>query len=240
MRGLGRRVSLLAVFAVIATALLGSAYTLWYENLRLTMNVATATLDGQVQCGNAADNDNTPANWGLLGAHAFYSAPNPAAMPPSGVGNIVASGPIDSTFHTWQLTISNAYPGYALDCEFELFNNGSVPWRIETEVIQVDTPSQQTGYSSTCGAPHVGLCWAGSYPTNATSWTDKTGLPIFAQAKDYRGCSVNSGTQGSFFIGVNQSALEHATYRVTLKFQVNQWNESQWSDCNSSGPIARP
>lgn len=236
MKGLGRKASLLAIAALIATALVGSAYTLWSENLAVDATLTTGTLDGKIHCGNAADNDEIPSLWGALGAHAYYPPP----VPLKDIGDMISSVPADPSYHTWVLTVSNVYPGYAFDCEFELFNNGTVPWHIETEVIQVDAPAPQSDFSSQCGGAHTGLCWAGTYPTSPTSWQNPASSPIFVQAKDYRGCQVHEvGPQGSFFVGINQSALESQTYRIVLKFQVNQWNESQWSDCNSSGPIPR-
>ncbi len=236
MFSIGRTSGVLALVLVVVTALVGAAYTLWYEEVQVSATVSTANLDGQIQCGNAADNDEIPNLWGQLGPHRFYLPPSPL----KDIGDIVSSAPSDSTYHNWVLTISNAYPGYAFDCQFELFNNGTVPWHIETEVIAVDTPDPQADYTGQCGSPHTGLCWAGTYPTSQTTWQDPTVPPIFVQAKDYRGCQVHEiGPQGSFFIGVNQSALEGKTYKVTLKFQVNQWNESQWSDCTGSGPIPR-
>ena len=74
MKGLGRKVSFLAVAAVTATALLGASYTLWYENLNLNATVATGTLDGKINCAVAGDNDE------LTGGAIIEGYPAPATQ----------------------------------------------------------------------------------------------------------------------------------------------------------------
>ena len=50
MRPLGQKASFLALAAVIATAVTGAAHAMWFEDLRLTTNVITGTLDARIGC----------------------------------------------------------------------------------------------------------------------------------------------------------------------------------------------
>ncbi len=55
------------------------------------------------------------------------------------------------------------------------------------------------------------------------------------------GCQVHSdnifGAGGSFFSGVNQSASENSLYKISINFRVQQWNESQWTNCNDNPAV---
>jgi hypothetical protein len=50
MRPLGHKASFLALAAVVATAVMGAAHAMWFEDLRLTTNATTGTLDARIGC----------------------------------------------------------------------------------------------------------------------------------------------------------------------------------------------
>jgi hypothetical protein len=225
MRRLGRKASFLALIAVLATAMLGAAYSLWFENLTLTAHVTTGTLDGKIRCGIPTDNE---TNGWDDSSEPFNSYPQAVPL------KDVATTPTGSQngVHEWDIIVSNTYPGYMLDCEYHLTNTGSVPWHIETEVITVSTGAPpvviENGVCDTADPFNHGFCIAGEI-----SPTNPAGHPIYVQIEDIRGCQVhhNGEEEGSLFIGVNQSAHENTTYTITISFQVNQWNESLWDNC---------
>lgn len=239
MRGAGRKASFLGVMAVMATALLGAAYTLWYENINVTANVATGTLDGRIICGGiVGDNDGININGDIVigpgdipgGTISGYPVP----IPDKDVGHVISSQVND---HEVLITVTNAYPGYAIDCEFELSNIGSVMWHVETEIITVDVPvgDPYGDYNSIPCLAGATNCVAGSVgPTNPLA------PPIYVRARNIQGCQIHPGTDndesGSIIIGVNQSAIESSTYIIKLTFQINQWNESGWYGCRQDNP----
>lgn len=239
MKGLGRRASFLAIVAVFATALMGAAYTLWYEDLTLHAEVAAGELDGQIICGTQSDNDDSsnPANTTSAG----YPDPNPGNLVVKDIGEIDFSGPdanAPDPEQAWIITVSNAYPGYALDCEIELYNTGSVIWHVETQIIEVSSTDDPAGNYSGNPCPVTNNnCTAGNIGTPPNPF-DPQYPPIFVRLGDARGCQIHPGdpTTKSLIIGVNQSAKENATYHILVKYQINQWNESNWYGCDVDNP----
>lgn len=254
MTGLGRRVSALAIIAVVATALLGSAYTLWYEDLVLQTVVETGTLDGEIGCGSAIDNE--ISNWrsppSFQPPHGGY----PEAVPLKDVAVGPFSDGGDDFPHEWVIAVSNTYPGYALDCEVEIINTGTVPWHVENIAIKVEECETPAGpcteivpgpaeWATDCPTDQSGAdCMWGNfgisppnYPDGLDEWS-----PVFVEVENWTGCQVhaNNDLEASLFIGVNQSALELTTYRITLTYTLNQWNESAYIGCTNNGPILHP
>ncbi len=224
MKGLGRKVSFLAVAAVIATALLGAAYTLWYENLTLNATVSTGTLDGKIICSITGDNDE------LAGGAIIEGYPAP--VPLKDIGEIVSSAPDPAgNNHAWLISVTNAYPGYAFDCEYTIRNTGSVPWHVEVEQLVVTRDD---------GTPLFGTCTGFRCIYGEIAPTDPTKSEVFVDAGNWQGCQfhANEYDHDSFIVGINQAAKEHAIYKIQLKFQLNQWNESGWSDCRT--PVGPP
>jgi len=262
MNGLGRKASFLALAAILATALLGSAYTLWYEDLQFTAQVSTTSLDGQIRCGTISDNED--ANWpalpppsGVFPPHTEY--PQGPLLGPGGTLKDVATGPVSSnasppgTFHNWSVVVANAYPGYALDCEVEVRNNAPLPWHVEDIQIVVEECELPAGPCVVLGPPpasQVTTCPLGSatdctwgdlginpptgYPGGLGNWS-----PLFVEVANWEGCQVhqNQDLEASLFIGVNQPAKENTKYVITLKYTINQWNESAWTGCSQPKPV---
>ncbi len=140
MQGIGRKVSVLAMLAVFATAMLGAAYTLWYEDLKLNVDVATGELNGTIACTDPRDNDG-PGSWpsgplfnGYPQNNQYLNDGNPNN---DNIKNVGSGTVIQVDEDTVQLTILNGYPGYAFDCEYHIFNEGTVPLHIEDIQIVV-------------------------------------------------------------------------------------------------------
>jgi hypothetical protein len=246
MNALGRKSAFLALLLVMATAVAGSAYTLWFEDLQLNVQATTTSLDGRIRCGTVSDNENpvwpaTPPPSNDFPPHSEYPQADPlknVAVGPTSTGS--------SPFHTWSIVVSNTYPGWALDCEVEVRNNAPLPWHLETIVIKVEECVVPSGPCTTLTPPpasQVTNCpvaaftkctWGDlginppDYPDGLDDWS-----PIYVEAPNWQGCQVhqNGVLEGSMFIGVNQSAKENTKYVITVTYTVNQWNESVWDGC---------
>lgn len=240
MKGLGRRVSTLAILAVMATATLGAVYTLWFENLTLKTAVATGTLNAAVTCGTGvADNDGIDINNDEIGDLAIADIlgyPNPIPLKDVGMAAGETNPNLDP--HSYVITVTNAYPGYAVDCELELRNIGTVPWHIETVSLKVYKNGDLLPGNLVCtGTPIiVGNCTWGTISPTQTG-PDHSEM-YFALTEDPRGCQIHNplAWATSLIIGTNQEAEEGVTYTFVLEFQVNQWNESDWISCHVDNP----
>jgi|GEM_PF-6254894 len=250
MNALGKKASFVALALVIATALAGSAYTLWYEDVQITAQVSTTELDGRIRCGSVTDNENpnwpaTPPPSDDFPPHTHYPQADPLKD--------VAVGPTSSgsaPFHTWSITVTNTYPGWALDCEVEVRNNAPLPWHVENIDIKVEEcvlpagpctvltppPASQTTTcpvtsNSDCTWGDLGINPPPLYPGGLANWS-----PIYVEVENWEGCQVhqNQDLEASLFIGVNQPAKENTKYVITLTYTVNQWNESAWEGCNNA------
>ena len=250
MKGLGRKASFLAVVAVVATAVVGSAYSLWYQDLSTTQDITTATLDAQITCTQPTENEDS--QWAVVGP--FVQA-YPKANPLKEVASVTVL-PQTSPFHTAELDISNAYPGYAWDCEAHIYNTGPLPWHLEDLVINVlecdsdglhcvpvASPPPPASWAMQCDAYS---CWWGNlgisppaFPAGLETWS-----PFYVAIPNWEGCQVHNtnlggvGNGGSLQFGVNQSAKQHTRYKITIQYQVNQWNESSWTGCGNLKPGA--
>lgn len=255
MNGIGRRLSALFVVTVVATAMLGAAHTLWYENLKISAQVSATELDGQIRCGAVSDNEDLdewqwpPPPSNVFPPHTQY--PHGPLLGPGGTLKDVATGPVSSNpsppdFHEWSIVVGNAYPGFAFDCEVELRNNAPLPWHVETMAITVEECELPGGpcvvvdaWELECGVGGYGCEWGDlginppNYPDGLDEWS-----PIYATIESFLGCQVHQGQikSSSLFIGVNQSAKENTRYVITLSYQVNQWNESGWYGCGRDNP----
>lgn len=246
MKGLGTKATFLFLSLTLATAVLGSAYTLWFEDLRLEANVTTTTLDGEILCGQVGDNEAT--NWPAppSGQDPFGEYPEGPKLGPGGTlkdvaTSIVSDGGEDFP-HEWSLIVGNTYPGYALDCEVEIFNTAPLPWHVEDMTVTVEECEVPNGPCVLLDAWEL-VCdldedctWGDlginppNYPDGLDEWS-----PVYVEVESFLGCQLHQGDDlaASLFIGVNQSAKENVKYVITLSYQVNQWNESIWDGCGS-------
>jgi hypothetical protein len=260
MNALGRKSAFLAILLVFATALAGSAYTLWFEDLQLNVQANTTSLDGRIRCGIVGDNENL--NWpSPPDNHPVFDQPHSSypegpLLGPGGTLKDVATGPVsdrpDGDPHQWSVTIGNAYPGYAYDCEVEILNTAPLPWHVEDIQIVVEECPVPTGPCTTLVPPpnsqvtncplvalsdctwgDLGINPPSGHPGGLANWS-----PIYAEVANWEGCQVHQGIdlEASLFIGINQPAKENTKYVITLTYTVNQWNESVWNGCTQPKP----
>ncbi len=208
-----RPLAVVGLTLVLGLALLAIANALWFQTLSLHASVSTAEV--KVEWTGMSCQDNETAS----GFH-FRGWPNPS----KDVGKFTNDVGDDLT-----LTLSNAYPGYGVDCELELVDTGNVPVHLEQWEITVDDPSTPQNpdlvvhcTKSPCktrpGGPELYL---------------PIGDPIYGELVDGIGCQLHADDQmaSSFRVGVRQTAHENTTYVVKLHAQFNQWNESAWNGC---------
>ncbi|OAI40848.1 hypothetical protein AYO38_05035 [bacterium SCGC AG-212-C10] len=226
--------SVLCLIAVAAVALIGVAQTLWFEDMKLNAEVATGNLDAKIVCGtNAIDNDGIDVNNDGIGDLAIADIegyPNPIPLKDVGTSSgTQATPPAGGNPHAYVITVTNAYPGYAVDCELELRNQGTVPWHVESTALVVKKDGVPiVTYSLDCDGTNC--TWGDISPTLAGSGHSDV---YFELVEDPSGCQVHTKWATSLILGINQNASEDAIYTFELAFQVNQWNESAWISCNN-------
>ena len=188
---------------VVAICLLGAAQALWYEQLTAKTAVSSGTLDAELTCELE-----------------LYESEQ------EGISGEAAGS------HEYLITVIDASHGNQYRCELSVENTGNVAWRIETLDLRVfyEDEGGPQEYAVECPAPPNGdPCTAGGpWPDDGTNTE-----PLFVQIDDIRGCEVLAGdTQNAVLIvGVNEIAEPTTEHTLQLKFQVNQWNESDWDGC---------
>ncbi|MFN8507462.1 MAG: hypothetical protein U0547_07840 [Dehalococcoidia bacterium] len=226
MKGLGRKTSLLLVLAVIATALTGAAYSLWYEDVAVNAQVATGNLDVTWKLQYCRENEDANKTGQNFDEGFVWQSKQ--------VGNFTESSyPADSLV----LNVTGAYPGYAVDCKLDFVNLGNVPVHVEREYLDFDLDNDgdfdDLHIECTAG-PSLPQCR--NLDPVANPWTNTANTsPIFTRWTNGLGCQLhqNEPSSGDLFIGIRQPAAENTTYRVRFTVQFNQWNESGWTNCSA-------
>jgi len=220
--------ALLALGLVGAVALLAVANALWFQVLTINVNASTSEL--KVGWQGFVCSDNEPGG-------TFVSAGWPRQT--KDVGNFTPPqlDPTGSFFpDPAEITVTNAYPGYAIDCEVEFANLGPVPVHLERILILIDDPAtpQNPDFVTECLSNSCKTFANGPdlYDTSPLTpgdpfYAELVGVPV--------GCQFHQGDSdgGSFKFGVRQSAREQTTYTIQLKLEFNQWNESGWTGCGT-------
>jgi hypothetical protein len=246
MNALGKRAGFLALVLVMSTALVGAAYTLWYEDVQISATVATTSLDGEIICGTVDDNEQQ--GWPAPPSTGDPQGEYPEAVPLKDVATEPLSDGGPGFPHEWQISVTNAYPGYAMDCEVEIENTAPLPWHVENiEVVVQECPlpagpcttlipppaSQTTtcpvANNSDCTWGDLGINPPVGHPGGLANWS-----PLYLEFENWEGCQIHQGDdlEASFFVGINQPAKENTKYVITVTYTVNQWNESAWNGCN--------
>jgi hypothetical protein len=220
--------ALLGFGVLAAVALMALANALWFQVLTINADVKTAELKVGWQgfvCGdNQPGGSFTSVGWPRQTKTVAGFVP--PQLDPTGT---FFSDPAE-------ITVTNAYPGYAVDCEVEFANLAQVPVHLERVVITVDDPT------TPINPDYITECLDGTcktfdngpdlYDLNPATPPD----PIYAELVGIPvGCQFHEGDSdgGSFKFGVRQTAKEHTTYVIKLKLQFNQWNESGFTGCNT-------
>jgi hypothetical protein len=110
MTGPGHKASFLALTALLAAVLLGAAYTLWFEDLEISAQVNTGTLDAGLICDEIA-------------------------IPETAEAVAAANGT-----HEYNITVSGVAAGDTVQCSLTITNAGTVAWHLEGQVLTVLPP----------------------------------------------------------------------------------------------------
>ena len=218
--------ALLALGVLGAVTVMALANALWFQVLTINANVTTSELKVGWQgfvCGdNEPGGSFVSAGWPRQNKDVANFTP-----PQLDPGGTFFPDPA-------QIIVTNAYPGYALDCEVEFVNLGRVPVHLERIVITVDDPSTPlspdfvticTGNTCKTFANGPDLYDVSPLTPDDPFYAELVGIPV--------GCQFHQDDTdgGSFKFGVRQPAKEHTTYVIKLKLQFNQWNESGFDGC---------
>jgi len=200
--------SLMVLFLLLVLAV----YGLWSKTL---------LIEGTVETGRVH------ARWSGAICQEFFDWP----WPPEGTGEVegkdvgsteVAIDAQDSNL--LHFLIENGYPSYAVDCQVEYVNDGTIPWMIRGTTI----------------IPGPGL-------TNCTLTGAQTKTLICDQLSvvfvDGIGSQIDpgDGAASSLRVHVEQQAAQNAEYTFEVKVCVGQWNEpATLQQCIDAAPTPAP
>jgi hypothetical protein len=197
---------------LLALASIGVVYGLWSKVL---------VIEGTVQTGRLH------ARWDGAICSEFFNWP----WPPEGNGEVDGKD-VGSTTITIDpndnnrllVTINNGYPSYAVDCEVEYVNDGTIPFLIRGTTI----------------VPGPGL-------TNCTLTGNQTKTLACDQLTvilvDGIGSQIDpgDGVASSLRVHVEQKAGQNAEYTFDVKICVAQWNEAATAaQCFAAAPTPTP
>jgi len=210
--------ALMGVALVAAVTLLAIANALWFQTLTLDASLDTGEL--RVRWSGLSCSDNEPPN--PFDVEGF-------PQQTKNVGSFTAG----RTDEVITVTVSNGYPGYAVDCELEWRNVGEVPVHLERWVLTVDDPDTAENPDYFIECLDTNICE--TFPGGPLIYDLVPPDPLYARLNDPNlGCQLHTGQgdDSSFIFGVRQPAKENTTYTLKLYAQFNQWNESGWTGCD--------
>jgi hypothetical protein len=184
----------IALLAALATT--GVAYGLWSETLTIRGTVHTGEVD---------------ARWTFVSCAEFYPWPqggHSGEVEGKDVGVTMAQiDPNDP--HILRLTVENAYPSYAVDCQVHFMVEGTVPVRVRGTMIR-PTSANLTCREVTGDQTKTLVC-------------DQMTIRYF----DGIGSQIHPGDEAasSLMFHVEQAAAENSTYEFEVGVCLAQWNE---------------
>lgn len=203
----GRRSkALLLVLVVLALATAGVVYAHW---------TATLKVDAQVRTGAVG------LRWTGAGCFEYYpwGPIPPFGWPPAHYGEVEGKD-VGSTTATvvddvLQVVVSNGYPSYAVDCEIEFTNDGTVPviirgWRFVPGVN--GDPLENCTVKTYTGGTLVIQC-----DELTVALVDGVGAQIDP--------GDPFGAASSLRMHVEQSAEQSSTFEFGIEVCVTNWNE---------------
>ncbi len=141
-RKLGAHRAALMLTAILLVAVVAGASALWYETLNVETVANTGELDWEIRNNTIFTLDPCTDNMGNN-----VTWPDTNAFPPDFVSVIAPEGKDvgctninlldsdgDGDYDTLNVTIHNAYPYYATEVDFRVWNTGTIPlkiWRIQ-------------------------------------------------------------------------------------------------------------
>lgn len=132
-----KKIGLIGLIMILALGAMGIGYAAWQQTL---------VINGTVETGN----------YDII----FNHAENVPAQDDPGVATVTVS-PIAGDGHSFDIDISNAYPGYTAQIDFGIINEGTVP-----AAVMVSTSSDDDGsnFSVDCYETYTGIApWPFTY-----------------------------------------------------------------------------
>jgi hypothetical protein len=202
-------VGVIAVLLLLALASIGVAFGLWSKVL---------TVEGTVQTGSVH------AKWSGAICSEFHPWPfgfdiTPGEAEGKDVGSTtVAPDPSDD--NNLFLTVENGYPSYAVDCQVEFVNDGSIPWKIRGIGI---VPGPDLTNCTVTGSQTVTL----SCDQVTVIYVDGVGAQF--EPGDIAASSLR--------LHVEQEADQNASYQLDVRVCVAQWDEpATLAECEAAAP----
>lgn len=193
---LSKRSPPLVWLLILALGTLGVAQAWWTQDLTVQGAVDTGKLEAKWVYASCEERQPWPG------------MENPGEPLP-GVGSTTTQ--IDAVdLSLLHVTLSNAYPEYAVQCTVKYENTGSVPWTIR-------------GFSIHQGQNLTNCTWDGGGGQDKSMECDQLDV-VF---EDGVGSTVTPGNKVSstLLVHVDQGAAEDTTYAFTVKICVSQPNQ---------------
>jgi hypothetical protein len=201
----------MVLLLLLALASIGVVYGLWSKML---------VIEGTVQTGRLH------ARWDFGICSEFHPWPPPT--PPGLINGEVGGKDVGSTTiaidpndnNRLFVTINNGYPSYAVDCEVEYVNDGTIPYFVRAISI--------------IPGPGLTNCRVTGNQTKTLACDQLT--VVF---RDGIGLQVDpdDGLASSLRIHVEQKASQNAEYTFDVQICVAQWNEpATAAECFAAAP----
>jgi hypothetical protein len=123
IKGHAYRASFIAMVALLATAVMGAAYTMWFEDFKADAQVASGTIDATLVCESVTAPAKAEAEDGPDGTHAY------------------------------NIEVSGLEAGQTIECDLKITNNGTTPWHLEEQALKVLLPANATYAATCEGHP---------------------------------------------------------------------------------------
>lgn len=205
-----RKVTALAVFLLLALAMLGTGYAYWRDSLTINGTASMGTVDWVIKNFSIKD---SPA----MGTD--FNASDDFASDPEfwDVGKNVASGEggLTDGRHTFTFTLNNAYPGYFNEATIYPQNTGTIPIKIR-KVRFFDNLGVEKASMVADGDP-IRLDLSGDgVPDIDIWWLDNFGLTLKPGGSLLKGIT--------FWVHVREAAPQGKALKYSIKFEASQWN----------------
>lgn len=216
-----RLMLVLPLVLIVALAVMGVGYGLWYENLTIDGAVSTGTVSGQFvtelspigQSPNYCNDNENPSN---------ITSGGPFPWKDIADLDVVVDSNDPRILH---LTIDNGYPYYGGDCQFKYMSTGTVPVHVEDFSFDLNPTNTAANAQALTGCTVTGpTISAGGYTLEADC------NELWIAVTDGLGSQLHEGVMktGNIAILVKQPAEQGSVYKIDFNIQLNQYNESIW------------
>jgi len=216
LKGRAPPLGMLALCLLLTLATIGVVFGLWSKTLRI---------EGTVQTGRLH------ARWDVAICSEFH--PWPLSLQTYVAGEVLGKDVGHTTVgvdpndnNALNLVIENGYPSYAIDCEVEYVNDGTIPWIIRGfDIMAVSANLHNCTLTGT---------------TNAKTLKCDELTVVFV---DGVGSQIDPGdlVASSLRVHIEQPAAQGTEYQFKLRICVAQWNElATFAQCVAAAPTPTP